>query len=224
MEIVSGIHQVEGVNGNCYVIVRDGIIIVDTGLPGAGKKILSYIQDTLGKKPSDIKTIILTHYHIDHTGNVNALKSAGAGKVAIHPADAAFVSGAQRAPFPRGWRGILFRILGSFMKTRPFQPDILLNDSDVIAGLICIHTPGHTPGSISLLDPVTGVIFVGDTLRFDGQKIEGPPAQFTPDMGLAQQSIKKIAALNFDILLPGHGVPLRPAASEKVREFAKSLG
>lgn len=118
---------------------------------------------------------------------------------------------------------MLFRVLGIFMKTRPFQPDILLSDSDVIAGLICIHTPGHTPGSISLLDPATGVIFVGDALRFDGRKIEGPPAQFTPDMGLAQQSIKKIAGLKFDILLSGHGVPLRPAAAEKVREFAKSL-
>ena len=224
MEIVPGIHQVEDVNGNCYVIVRDGITIVDTGLPGAGKKILSYIQNTLGKKPSDIRTIILTHYHIDHTGNVNTLKSACTGKVAIHTADAVFVSGMQTPPFPRGWRGILFRVLGVFMKTRPFQPDILLHDGDVIAGLNCIHTPGHTSGSICLLDPATGVIFVGDILRFDGQKIEGPPAQFTPDMGLAHQSIKKIAALNFDILLSGHGVPLRPGASEKIREFVKSLG
>jgi glyoxylase-like metal-dependent hydrolase (beta-lactamase superfamily II) len=223
MEIVPGIHQVEGVNGNCYVIVRDGITLVDTGLPGASKKILSYIQNTLGKKPSDIRTIILTHYHIDHTGNVNILKSAGTAKVAIHKADAGFVSGMQKPPFPRGWRGILFRVLGVFMKTRPFQPDILLNDGDVIAGLTCIHTPGHTPGSIYLLDPPAGVIFVGDILRFDGQKIEGPPAQFTPDMDLAHKSIKKIAALNFDILLSGHSVPLRPGASERVRGFAKSL-
>ena len=224
MEIVPGIHQVEGVNGNCYVIVRDGITIVDTGLPGAGKKILSYIQNTIGKKPSDIRTIILTHYHIDHSGNVKTLKSAGAGNVAIHTADAVFVSGEQKSPFPKGWRGILFRVIGVFMKAQPFQPDILLNDGDNIAGLTCIHTPGHTQGSICLLDPATGVIFVGDILRFNGQKIEGPPAQFTPDMGLAHQSIKKIAALNFDILLSGHGVPLRPSASDKIREFAKSLG
>jgi glyoxylase-like metal-dependent hydrolase (beta-lactamase superfamily II) len=66
MEIVPGIHQVEEVNGNCYVIVRDGIFIVDTGLPGASKKILPYIQDTLGKNPSDIKTIILPENHLDN--------------------------------------------------------------------------------------------------------------------------------------------------------------
>jgi glyoxylase-like metal-dependent hydrolase (beta-lactamase superfamily II) len=224
MEIVPGIHQVDGVNGNCYLLVRDGITVIDTGLPGAGKKILSYIQGTLGRKPSDIRTIILTHYHIDHTGNVNMLRSAGVGKVAIHEADAPFVSGQKKPPLPGGWRGALFSVLGVFMKMKPFQPDIILNDRDVINGLTCIHVPGHTPGSICLLDPGTGILFAGDTLRFDGEKIEGPPAQFTRDMALAHQSIRKIAALDFEIMLSGHGVPLRPGASGKVREFVKSLG
>jgi len=219
MEIVPGIHQVDGVIGNCYLIVRDGITVVDTGLPGAGKKILSYVQDTLGMKPSDIRTIILTHDHTDHTGNVQTLKSAGAGAVAMHPADAGFVSGERKSPFPKGWRGILFRVAGLFLRTQPFRPEILLKDGDRIAGLTCIHTPGHTPGSICLLDPAAGVIFAGDMLRFNGRTIEGPPVQFTPDMALAHQSIQKIAALRFDILLPGHGVPLRPGASDRVREF-----
>jgi len=48
MEIVPGIHRVDGVNGNCYLIIRDGITIIDTGLPGASKKILSYIGRRLG--------------------------------------------------------------------------------------------------------------------------------------------------------------------------------
>src|SRR5208337_4977327 len=97
-----------------------------------------YIEETLGHKPSDIKTIILTHHHIDHAGNVNALLSAGAGKVAIHEADAGFVSGKKNTALPGGWRGAFFRVLGVFMKTRPFQPDILLHDHDVIEGLTCI--------------------------------------------------------------------------------------
>jgi glyoxylase-like metal-dependent hydrolase (beta-lactamase superfamily II) len=224
MEIVPGIHQVDGVNGNCYLIVRHGITVIDTGLPGAGKTILSYIQGTLGRTPSDIRTIILTHYHIDHTGNVNMLRSASAGKVAIHGADAPFVSGQEKPPRPGGCRGTLFAILGTFMKTQPFTPDIILNDRDVINGMTCIHIPGHTPGSIGLLDPGTGIFFVGDTLRFDGQRIEGPPPQFTRDMALAHESMKKIAALDFDIMLSGHGVPLRPGASGKVREFVTSRG
>ena len=91
--------------------------------------------------------------------------------------------------------------------------------TDNIAGLVCIHTPGHTPGSICLLEPSLNILFAGDTLRFDGVKIEGPPPQFTLDMGEAQYSIKKIATLDFDIMLSGHGIPLRPEASLKVRDF-----
>jgi hydroxyacylglutathione hydrolase len=224
MEIVSGIHQVDGVNGNCYVMVRDGLTLIDTGLPGNGKKITAYIQGTLKRSPSDIRMIILTHHHIDHIGNVNLLKSVSPAKVAIHEADSPFVSGRERMPVPKGWKGLLFRMTRVFMKSGPFQPDILLKDRDTIEGLICIHVPGHTPGSICLLDPATGVLFVGDTLRFDGKKIGGPPARFTPDMDRAHQSIKKIATLTFDVMLAGHGVPLRPHASDKVREFAHKNG
>jgi glyoxylase-like metal-dependent hydrolase (beta-lactamase superfamily II) len=223
MEIVPGIHQVDGVNGNCYIMVRDGLTLIDTGFPGNGKKIIAYIQETLKSKPSDVRMIILTHYHIDHIGNVNVLKGVSDAKVAIHEADSPFVSGREPMPVPKGGKGLLFRMAGIFMKSGPFQPDILLKDSITIEGLTCIHIPGHTPGSIGLLDTTSNVLFVGDTLRYDGIKIEGPPAQFTPDMDRALQSIKKIATLTFDVMLAGHGVPLRPDASVKVREFASGL-
>jgi glyoxylase-like metal-dependent hydrolase (beta-lactamase superfamily II) len=223
MEIITGFHQVDGVNGNCYIVVKDRLILIDTGLPGNGKKILAYIRDTLHRNPSDIRTIILTHYHLDHIGSVNALTAVSPARVAIHEEDSPFVSGRMALPVPKGWRGILFRIFGVFMKTDPFQPDILLKDRDTLEGLTCIHLPGHTPGSIGLLDPGSGVLFVGDTLRFDGKEIGGPPARFTPNMDQVHLSIRKIATFTFDIMLPGHGIPLRPDASTKVREFAKGL-
>jgi len=223
IEIAPGIHQIDGVNGNCYVIVRDGLILIDTGLPRNSKKILSYIQDTLNHKPSEISTIILTHYHIDHTGNVYELKNLSGAKVAIHEADADFVSGRKPQPAPKGGRGMLFRLLGMFFRSRFVEPDIKLKNGDTIAGLTCIHTPGHTPGSICLLDPVSKVLFAGDILRYDGVNISGAPPQFTMDMGEAQRSIIMIATLDFDILLSGHGIPLKLRAAEKVRNFAKSL-
>ena len=223
MEIVPGIHQVDGVSGNCYIIVRDGLTLIDTGLPKSGKKILSYIHDTLHKTPGEIRTIILTHYHIDHIGNVYELKNISGAKIAIHERDADVVSGKIPMPAPKGVIGLFIKMFGIFMKARSFQPDFLLKDQDIIAGLTCIHTPGHTPGSICLADPETRVLFVGDTLRFDGQKIEGPPEQFTLDMEQTHRSIKKIASLDFVVLLSGHGIPLRNNASEKVREYCKTL-
>ena len=166
MEILPGIHQVDGVNGNCYIIVRDGLTIIDTGLPRNSQKILAYIRDQLYRQPQDIRTIILTHYHIDHTGNVTALKiaSGGLAKVAVHEADAAYVSGTMSPPRPKGGIGLLVRTLGIFMRPDIFRPDILLRDGERVDGLVCIHLPGHTPGSIGLLDEGTKTFFAGDTL------------------------------------------------------------
>jgi hydroxyacylglutathione hydrolase len=223
MEIVPGIHQIDGVNGNCYAILRDGVVLIDTGLPHNSKKILSYIQDTLKRKPAEISTIILTHYHIDHTGNVCELKNLSGAQVVGHEADADFVAGRKKTPAPKGMFGMLYRFLGVFFRSSSVEPDIRLKNGDIIAGLTCIHTPGHTPGSICLLDPSSKVLFAGDILRFDGVTISGAPPQFTLDVGEAQRSIIKVGSLDFDILLSGHGIPLKSGAAEKVRTFSKTV-
>ena len=54
MEIVTGIHQVDGVNANCFIIVRDELTLIDTGMPRNSTKIVTYIQDILKRKPTDI--------------------------------------------------------------------------------------------------------------------------------------------------------------------------
>jgi glyoxylase-like metal-dependent hydrolase (beta-lactamase superfamily II) len=222
MEIVPGIHQVDGVNGNCFLIVRDELTLIDTGMPRNSAKIVNYIQDILNRKPTDIKTIVLTHFHIDHVGDASDLKKLSGAKVAIHEADADYVAGRKTQPAPRGVKGMIFKVLiPLFFGSRPVEPDIKLNDGDTIAGLTTIHTPGHTPGSICLFDPVSKSLFAGDLLMFNGSKIEMGSSLSAPDE--VQQSIKKITAIDFDIMLSGHGIPLRPDASLKVREFAKSL-
>jgi glyoxylase-like metal-dependent hydrolase (beta-lactamase superfamily II) len=223
MEIVPQIHQVDGVNGNAWVLIRDGLVVIDTGLPGSGRKILTYIGEKLHREPSEITTVIITHYHIDHTGGVRELKKAApALKTAIHEADAGYVSG--RIPLPRhsGLRGLF---LGIFTPLKPatFTPDIILKEGDRIDGLTCIHLPGHTPGSIGLLDEASKTLFAGDTIRSDGTSLSEGPAGFTIDLPRSRESIRKIAGLEFDTLLVGHGKPLRPDAAAKVREFAGSL-
>ena len=220
MEIVPGIHQVDGVNGNCFIIVRDGLTLIDTGMPKNSAKIVHYIQDILKREPTDIKTIVLTHFHIDHVGSASDLKKLSGAKVAIHKKDADYVAGRKTQPVPGGAKGMIVKVLMPlFFGSRPVEPDIKLNDGDTIAGLTTIHTPGHTPGSICLFDPASKILFAGDLLRFNGSKIEMGPLNLDP--GAVQQSINKIAALDFDIMLSGHGIPLRPDASVKVREFSK---
>jgi glyoxylase-like metal-dependent hydrolase (beta-lactamase superfamily II) len=220
MEIVPGIHQVDGVNGNCFIIVRDELTLIDTGMPKNSAKIVHYIQDILKRKPTDIKTIVLTHFHIDHVGGASELKKLSGAKVAIHKKDADYVSGRKTPPVPGGAKGMIVKVLiPLFFGSRPVEPDIYLNDGDNIAGLTTLHTPGHTPGSICLFDPVSKILFAGDLLRFDGTNIKMGPLNL--DQGEEQKSINKIAAIDFDIMLSGHGIPLRPEASVKIREFAK---
>ena len=222
MEIVPGIHQVDGVNGNCFIIVRDELTLIDTGMPKNSAKIVKYIQDILKRKPTDIKTIVLTHFHVDHVGDAGDLKKLSGAKVAIHKKDTEYVSGRKTPPVPRGVKGMIVKVLMPLLfRSTPVEPDIQLNDGDTIAGLTTIHTPGHTPGSICLFDPVSKILFAGDLLRFNGGKIEIGPLPL--DTSEVQQSVNKIAALDFDIMLSGHGIPLRPDASVKVREFAISL-
>jgi len=226
MEIVPGIHQVDGVNANCFIIVRDGLTLIDTGMPRNSAKIVTYIQDVLKRKPSEINTIVLTHFHVDHVGNAYDLKKLSGAKVAIHEADADYLAGRKSQPLPRGGMemitGIIFKVLlGLFFRSKPVEPDIKLRDRYIVAGLTTIHAPGHTPGSICLFDPASKILFVGDLLKFNGINIGMGPLAF--DTGEVQQSINKIAVIDFDIMLPGHGVTLRPDASIKVREFAKSL-
>jgi glyoxylase-like metal-dependent hydrolase (beta-lactamase superfamily II) len=223
MEIIPGIHQVDGVNGNAYIIIRNGLVVIDTGIPGSGKTILSYIRDILHREPTEIRTVIITHFHTDHIGGVRELKKAAPGlKVAIHEADAGYASGQVPLPRYKSLTGLLLRL---FVTMRPssFTPDIILRNGDPVAGLTCVHLPGHTAGSSGFLDTELKTFFSGDTIRSDGRSLFEGPTGFTLDVPGSRDSIRKIAMLDFDILLTGHGKPLRPDAAVKVREFAKTL-
>lgn len=220
MKIAEGIYQVEGVNCNVY-LVEDGdkLILIDTGLPRSDKKIVKYIEE-LGRKPADVLTIVLTHFHIDHVGSLEKMKELTGAKVAAHEGDADYIAGKKASPKPKN---LMFKALSSFVKPAPVEVNIVLKDGDKVGKLTVIHTPGHSEGSISLLDAERKVMFVGDAVRFMDGKLQGPPPQFTLDEAKGKESIGKIATYDFDIMLGGHGQPLTDNASQKVKEFNATL-
>ena len=225
MEITSGIHSVDGVNCNCYFVKGDdGWTLIDTGMPNNAKKILSYASDVLKIQPSDIKTIIITHAHFDHTGSLAPLKKITGAKVAVHSEDADFVSGKRKLSIPqRGMsiQRVMIMLLSPMFKAAPVQPDIILNEGDMIGQLKVLHTPGHTPGSICLLHKNSSVLFVGDLIRFMNGNIVGPP--ITMDANQIKESIAKISKLDFDVMLSGHGQPLMHDAAKKVRDYSSKM-
>lgn len=224
MEILPHLYRVDGVNGsNCYIIERDGLILVDTGFSRSSRKIISFIEDELKANPKDLKYILLTHYHPDHAGNAAELKRITGAKIGIHEADAVYLAGKEAMPPLKGIKGRIIKHLLHLWPCEPVIPDVLLHENDGICGLYCIHTPGHTPGSASFYDPKLKALFCGDAVIIKNGKADGPPYYATPDMACALDSVGKISQIDFEILLSGHGVPLRPCASEKVLEYCRSL-
>ena len=210
MEIVRGVHQVDGIIGNSYIINGKKMVVIDTGLPGNSRKIINYIRVGLKRSPNDVTTIILTHYHAGHSGNVYELKNLTGAIIAIHTDDADYVSGKKEMP----------------ERCTPIQhltPDTLLQDGDKIAGLTCVHCPGHTAGSIALYDPNRRILFTGDTLGYDDGKVQCPGEESSDNMEEVKSSIITLSGLDYDLVLPGHGSPLKPDAAARVSEFSRSL-
>ena len=195
------------------------VLSANLGVRYRSLKILTYVRNTLHRDPSEIHTILLTHYHMDHVGNLPALKRATGATVAIHGEDAPYLSGEKPMPLPGGPKSLLIRLVKPFLGWTPVRPDILLRDQDTIAGLTCIHTPGHTPGSICLFDPGEQILFVGDALITEGGRIQGSSEQFSAYLEEARRSLGRVAGLDFEVILGGHGEPVRPHASARLREF-----
>ena len=220
MKIVDGIYQVEGVNCNVYLVEHgDKLLLIDTGLPRSDKKINRAIEE-MGHKPTEVSKIIFTHHHIDHVGSAEKMKQLTGAKVAAHEADADYVAGKKTPPRPKS---LLMKTLGSFVRSAPVNVDLILHDGDKVGRLIVVHTPGHSGGSISLLDAERKVMFVGDAVRFTDGKLQGSPAQYTLDEAKAKESIKKVAGFDFEVMLAGHGEALMPEASKKLKEFSAGL-
>lgn len=225
VEIIQGVHQIDGVNANSYLVVeKDGsLTLIDTGMSTNGKKILSYIETNLSKQPTDLRTIVLTHAHIDHIRGTLYVKKATKGKIAIHEQDANSLSGKKRLPTPKGGMGFIFRIFSVFLRSPAVEPDIRLKENDRVGSLTVLHTPGHTPGSISLYDQERKLIFVGDAITNRGGKLQGSPRQFSLDLQQAEASIGKISTFDFEVLLSGHGDPVKSGGTQKVIELSSSL-
>ena len=204
VQIAEGIYKVDGVPiANVYLVAtEDGLLLVDTGMPGNAKRILSFI-DGMGRKSSDLRNIVLTHCDIDHIGSVAELKRLTGARVAIHELDAPVLSGQQRPQ--KG--GLVMVALYRLLRFRPVAPDARLRDGDTIGGLQVMHVPGHTAGSIALVRD-DGVLFSGDALLSgtDGH-VTPPDPRLAFDRARALASAERITARHATLLLPGHGAP-----------------
>jgi glyoxylase-like metal-dependent hydrolase (beta-lactamase superfamily II) len=179
---------------SAYVLVRGGeAAIVDTGTSGSADAIEASLSG-VGIDWSAVGHLILTHHHGDHVGSAADVMD--------------------RAPAAAGYAGS--EDIGSMTVPRQLTA---VGDGQDVFGLRIVTTPGHTAGSISVLDPVGGILVAGDALGTSGGKPVLPNAQFTDDMAQAKASVVKLGGLTFETLLVGHGDPIESGASAPVAEL-----
>ncbi|KPU62375.1 glyoxalase [Thermococcus sp. EP1] len=213
MKVIGDIHLVDNTFANVYIIVRNNkLITIDTGLPEEYEKIIKYI-DGLGRVPEEVELIIATHAHYDHIGALKALKEATGANVAAHKDEVPYFTGEKT-----------FHGEKTFQKAiEPVDVEVVLNDGDVVEGLKIIHSPGHTPGSICLLDLKTKALFVGDLLYEQDGRLEEVPHHYSLDPMKNREAIRRLLEIDFVHLLPSHGQPILNEGKEKVRELVKRL-
>lgn len=222
MEVIPGIYLIRGRVSNCYLVVNEDIMLIDTGMPGNSSKITRYIEDNLKRSPQDIKTIVITHNHFDHVGSLSKMKEITGAKVAIHPADADFIRG--KAKHVGGtFMNTMIKLLQTIYRSKPVEPDILLEDCDLIGGYRVIHTPGHSPGSICLYNLENKAIFVGDNLQYKDGKLQSPGEQLILEPEKYKESMKKLSELDIEVILTGHTKAVTSGGSELLREFVDGL-
>lgn len=221
-EVAKGIRRVTGFSNSYIVEQSDGkLTLVDSGFQPGGGNILAELT-AMGRKPGDVTTIVLTHAHVDHARGAKKMKELTGAKLAAHEAEVGYVTQASKFPRAKGGMAVMSLIMGLFVRVAPAQVDVKLKEGDRVGRLAVVHTPGHTPGSLALVDEETKTVFTGDTVITGKSGLEGPNKAFTMDMPEAMRSVGKISTLRFETVLPGHGDPFTSAdAPQQVSKLAK---
>ncbi|HEX6576617.1 MAG TPA: MBL fold metallo-hydrolase [Gemmatimonadaceae bacterium] len=212
-------------------------ILIDTGIKGSSSAIQASAAKRFGKDTPPL-AIILTHGHTDHVGSLTDLLEKWDVPVYAHPLEFPYLDG--RSPYPPPDTSVSS---GMMAKTSPMLGrgpiDVSrwlkpLPEDGSVPGMPewrWIHTPGHTPGHVSLWRQTDATMIAGDAFVTTAQEsiyavmtqreeVHGPPQYFTTDWIAAKESVRQLAALGPEIVITGHGHALR---GEKMRHALDRL-
>jgi glyoxylase-like metal-dependent hydrolase (beta-lactamase superfamily II) len=209
---------------NALVLLEPELTVFDTGVPGSADEI-SQALEQLGRRAEDVKHIVITHLHADHTGGLAELKRRSGASVYMHRLDAELVEkgGAAREmnPSPGLFPWLVTKL---FMKNAPSnvdpcRTDVYLEEGQELefaGGMEVIYTPGHAAGHVSLLWPEHGgVLLAGDAAA--NMTGLGLPI-VAEDTSTARESLQKLAGRDFSLACFGHGKPITSGASERFKK------
>jgi glyoxylase-like metal-dependent hydrolase (beta-lactamase superfamily II) len=215
------------INSFAFTDSDGSVTLVDCGLKRAPARIVAGLAD-IGKHPGDVTRIILTHAHPDHAGGAGAILDAtGVQGVDAHESDAEYLRKGS-AP-PRDTSTTSGRIFER-LPTSGFGPIPVaseLKDGDLIpvaGGIRVVHTPGHTPGHVSLLHEASGVLITGDSIFNIASRRTWPLAAFCTSFAQSKATAAILADLEYGIAAFTHGPEIRDHARERIRQFLRTKG
>lgn len=223
-QIAPDVHRIpllprDGVNA--YLV---GDVLVDSGMKGSAKKILRAL-DAAG---IELAAHVITHLHGDHAGGTPTIVDATGVPVSVGALDRPAAETGDPVISPSADKPVLrgiVRFAGGF---DGFSVDATLAEGDDIGcGFTVLDTPGHSPGHVSFWRESDGIlicgdVFVGMNLLTTKPGLHQPPGVLTPDAERNRQSERRLAELEPQILLAGHGPPVRNAAGA-LRTFVAGL-
>ena len=227
-QVTDHVFRVSAGPSNVFLIVhKDRITLIDAGIPGTAEIVADAIRE-LGRRPEEISDIVVTHPHPDHAGGLAELKRLTGARAWMHGADATLVRTGRAF---RPWKvapGLRNRLFARFVIRRSpmsFEPaeverEVLPGEELPLSGGIqALHTPGHTEGHLALLWPGDGgVLFVGDAANFRRGRLV--PSTVYEDLALGLQSMRFLAAQDFETACFAHALPIVGGASKVFREGA----
>jgi glyoxylase-like metal-dependent hydrolase (beta-lactamase superfamily II) len=226
MEIASGVYsmsQLKGAFVHAFLLdVGDGLMVIDTLFDNDAKRVLDQIR-RIGKDVSDLKRIVLTHAHRSHLGGLAELKRLSGAPVYAHPWEMDIISGDRRSQCV-SWRPqrplvtypLQVGLNLGLTSHKPCAVDHTLQDGDQVGPLQVLHTPGHSPGHLAFYWPERKVLITGDAVVNWPKLTLGWPG-FMLNFKQQRDSVRRMAALESEVLAMGHGDPVTSNGGERLR-------
>ena len=224
--LAPGVHRIrtmgDWINAFAFEEPDGSLTLIDCGTKRAPKTIVAALA-ALGKHPGDVQRIVMTHAHNDHAGGAAAiLEQSSATGVHAHEGDATFLTAGARPPLdPTVTAGRVFGRLSAGGFT-PVAVAATITDGEVLdiaGGLTVVHTPGHTPGHVSLLHAPTGVLITGDSIFNMNARMRWSYAAFCTSFTQAKETAQRLADLDYRTAAFTHGPQIDGTGREAIRAF-----